>query len=79
MSSIGERLAKLEEKVSALSESIRRVEKALYGNSNPASLFQRVAKVEVEVRYNRKIMTIIISLLAAELGMLAAILQHLLG
>ena len=77
MDIISDRVTRLEEKIITLTDSVKRIEKTLYGNSDPNSIIHRLTTVEADVRYIKKLLTLVISLLGTNLALLVTLISSL--
>jgi len=73
MSGIGElseRIARLEEQIKSMDERLERIERLIYGNSNPDSLIQRIIRLEGDIKSVKTMNRVLLLLLAVNLLML---------
>ena len=67
MGEVEERLARIEVKLEELRERVTKLEKAIYGNSDPDSLLQRLSSLESKVSILLKVIIVPITLMVLDM------------
>lgn len=67
---LSERIARLEEQIKSMDERLERIERLIYGNSNPDSLIQRITRLEGDIKSVKTMNRALLLLLAVNLLML---------